>query len=133
MVLTKIIKPIFTPFSRQKWQSKNPEVRKKAIAELPNSEQAIIYEIAMNDVDESIRVLAAARLNDLDLLQTIIMKGTNSQVKDAAQLKLFQLLSGLKHPVPEYTIREKMIHGTRNQPGDLVPNLSASSNAKNTD
>ena len=114
MVLNKILKPILTPFSKDKWQSRNPEVRKKAIQELPVSAQDILAEVAMNDPDETIRALAANRLNDLDLLQTIIMKGTNGTVKQAAENRLFQLLSGLKHPVPEYDVREKMIRGSRN-------------------
>lgn len=114
MVLNKILKPILTPFSKNKWQSRNPEVRKKAILELPLSQQDTLYSIAMNDSDPIIRAVAANRLSDLDLLQTIIMKGSDETVKEAAQLRLFQLLCGLKHPVPEYEIREKMIRGSRN-------------------
>jgi len=114
MVLNKILKPILTPFSKEKWQSRNPEVRKKAVQELPVSDQKTLNHIAMNDTDESIRALATNKLSDLDLLQTIIMKGTNELVKQAAQTRLFQLLCGLKHPIPDYDVREKMIRGSRN-------------------
>ncbi len=114
MVLNKLIKPIFSPFTREKWQSKNTEVRKKAVQELPVSAQDTLANIALNDTDETIRVIAAYKLSDLDLLQTIIMKGTNSAVKEAAQTRMFQLLGGLKHPVPEFNVREKMIRGSRN-------------------
>lgn len=114
MVLNKILKPILTPFSKEKWQSRNLEVRKKAVQELPVSDQETLNYVAMNDTDESIRALAANKLSDLDLLQTIIMKGTNEVVKQAAQTRLFQLLCGLKHPIPDFDVREKMIRGSRN-------------------
>lgn len=114
MVLKKLIKPIFSPFTREKWQSKNTDVRKKAVQELPVSDQEILADIAMNDPEEAIRAIAANKLSDLDLLQTIIMKGTNGTVKEAAQTRMFQLLSGMKHPVPEFHIREEMIRGSRN-------------------
>lgn len=114
MVLNKILKPILTPFTKEKWQSKNLDVRKKAVQDLPVSDQETLNFIAMNDSDESIRALAANKLSDLDLLQTIIMKGTNEMVKQAAQTRLFQLLCGLKHPIPDYEVREKMIRGSRN-------------------
>ncbi len=112
--LNKLFKPFLASFSKDKWQSRNPEVRKKAVLELPVSDQETLGSIAMNDSDESIRSIAANKLNNLDLLQTIIMKGTNGTVKEAAQNRLFQLLCGLKHPVPDYDVREKMIRGSRN-------------------
>jgi hypothetical protein len=114
MVLNKILKPIIKPFSKEKWQNKNPEIRKKAIAEIPVSDQDTLYNLATADSDDSVKTTAVSRLHDLDMLQTIIMKGTNGQVKQAAQERLFQLLAGEKHPVPEYDIREKMIRGSRN-------------------
>ncbi len=113
-VLNKFFKPFFASFTKDKWQSRNPDVRKKAVQELPVSEQETLNNIAMNDSEESIRAIAANKLSDLDLLQTIIMKGTNGTVKEAAQNRLFQLISGLKHPIPDYDVREKMIRGSRN-------------------
>jgi len=114
MVLNKIFQPLLTPFTKNKWQSRNPEVRKKAVQELPVSDQETLSQIAMNDLDESIRAIAANKLSDLDLLQTIIIKCTSETVKQTAQNRLFQLLCGLKHPIPEYDIRETMIRGSRN-------------------
>ena len=114
MVLNKLFKPIISPFTKEKWQSKNTEVRKKAVQELPVSAQETLADIAVNDSDETIRAIAASKLSDLDLLQTIIMKGTNGTVKEAALTRLFQLLSGIKHPVPDFQVREKMIRGSRN-------------------
>ncbi len=113
-VLNKLFKPFFSSFTKDKWHSRNPEVRKKAVQELPVSDQETLSNIAMNDSDETIRAIAANKLSDLDLLQTIIMKGTNGTVKEAAQNRLFQLICGLKHPIPEFDIREKMIRGSRN-------------------
>ncbi len=112
--LNKLFKPLLAPFSKEKWRSKNPEVRKKAVQELPVSDQQTLSDIAMNDSEESIRALAAGKLSDLDLLQTIIMKGTNGTVKEAAQNRMFQLICGLKHPVPDFAVREKMVRGSRN-------------------
>jgi len=113
-VLNKLFKPFFSSLTKNKWQSRNPDVRKKAVQELPVSDQKSLNKIAMDDSDESIRAIAANKISDLDLLQTIIMKGTNGLVKEAAQNRLLQLLCGLKHPIPEYDVREKMIRGSRN-------------------
>jgi len=113
-LLKKIFNPLISSFTKEKWQSRNPEVRKKAVQELPVSDQKNLSQIAMNDTDESIRAIAANKLSDLDLLQTIVMKGTNGTVKEAAQNRLLQLICGLKHPVPDFDVREKMIRGSRN-------------------
>ncbi|WP_198262737.1 DUF349 domain-containing protein [sulfur-oxidizing endosymbiont of Gigantopelta aegis] len=113
-ILNKLFKPLLSPFTKNKWQSRNIDTRKKAVLELPVSDQETLSHIAMNDSDESIRAIAANKLSNLDLLQTIIMKGTNGTVKQAAQNRLFQLICGLKHPVPEFALREKMIRGSRN-------------------
>ncbi|MCW8932980.1 MAG: DUF349 domain-containing protein [Gammaproteobacteria bacterium] len=113
-LLNKLLNPLISPFSKDKWQSRNPEVRKKAVQDLAVSDQETLSQIAMNDSDESIRAIAANKLSNLDLLQTIIMKGTNGTVKEAAQNRLFQLICGLKHPIPDYDVREKMIRGSRN-------------------
>ncbi len=114
MALTKFIKPFVSSFGKDKWKSRNAEVRKKAVQELAVSDQQTITHIALNDSEESIKIIAINKSNDLDLLQTIIMKGTNPAVKKAAELRYYQLLSGIKHPVPDYTQREQIIHGSRN-------------------
>lgn len=114
MLLNKIFQPLLNSFNKTKWQSRNLKVRKKAVMQLPVSDQETLSKIAMHDADESIRSIAVNKLSDLDLLQTIIMKGTNEAVKQTAQLRLFQLLCGMKHPIPDYTIREQIIHGSRN-------------------
>ncbi len=114
MVFNKFFKPFINTLSKDKWQSRNPVVRKKAVQNLPVSNQTVLNDIAMNDSDESIRIIAASKLHDLDALQTIIMKGTNESVKQAAQNRLFQLICGLKHPIPDFDVREKMIRGSRN-------------------
>ncbi|NOQ78679.1 MAG: DUF349 domain-containing protein [Gammaproteobacteria bacterium] len=114
MVFKKLFKPLINTFTKDKSHSRNPDIRKKAVQNIPVSDQDRLNDIALNDPDESIRAIAANKLHDLDMLQIIIMKGTNEVVKQAAQNRLFQLLSGLKHPVPDYDVREKMIRGSRN-------------------
>ncbi len=114
MVLKKLFKPLINSFTRDKQYSRTPEIRKKAVQNLPVADQNNLYNIALNDSDESIRAVAAHKLHDLDMLQTIIMKGTNELVKQAAQQRFFQLLCGLKHPIPDFSVREKMIRGSRN-------------------
>ena len=114
MVLTKYFKPLVTSLGREKWKSRNIQTQKKAVQDLPVSDQQSIADIALNDNDESIRIIAINKSNDLDLLQTIILKGTNQEVKKAAELRFYQLLSGIKHPVPDYEARRKIIQGSRN-------------------
>ncbi len=113
-ILNKLFNPLLSSFKKEKWQSGNLEVRKKAVQDLPVSDQKTLNQVAMNDSDEFVRAIAANKLSDLDLLQTIIMKGTNGTVKEAAQNRLFQLISGLKHPIPDYDERVKIIRGSRN-------------------
>ncbi|MCU7837224.1 MAG: DUF349 domain-containing protein [gamma proteobacterium symbiont of Taylorina sp.] len=114
MFLNKILQPFFGFIGKNNWKSRNPQVRKRAVQEIPVSDQETLGKIAMNDSDESIRSIAANKLNDLDLLQTIIIKCNSETVKQSAQIRFFQLLCGMKHPIPDYDIREKMIHGSRN-------------------
>ncbi|MCK5663817.1 MAG: DUF349 domain-containing protein, partial [Thiotrichaceae bacterium] len=113
MALKQFIQPLIATFSRNKLKSNNPEVRKGAVREIPVSDQQSLSTIAMKDTDEAIRCIAINKLNDLDLLQTILLKCTSDIVKRTAQIRLFQLLCGMKHPIPDYSIREAMIHGSR--------------------
>jgi hypothetical protein len=114
MVLSKFINPFVFSFGKEKWKSRNTQVRKKAVQELPISDQQTIADIALNDSDESIRIIATNKSSDLNLLQTIIMKGTNQSVKKSAATRFYQLLSGIKHPIPDYKDRQKIIQGSRN-------------------
>ena len=95
MVLKKLFKPLINSFTRDKQYSRTPEIRKKAVQNLPVADQNNLYNIALNDSDESIRAVAAHKLHDLDMLQTIIMKGTNELVKQAAQQRFFNYFADL--------------------------------------
>ncbi len=113
MFLKKLTQAFNKTFSSNKLKSRNPDARKKAVQELPVSNQDSLTKIAMNDTDEGIRAIAVNKLNDLDLLQTILLKCSSEAVKKATQTRLFQLLCGMKHPIPDYQVREQIIHGSR--------------------
>lgn len=114
MVFSKFITPLVFSFSKEKWKSRNTQVRKKAVQELAVSEQQILSDIALNDSDDSIKSIAINKSSDLDLLQTIVMRGTNQSIKKTAENRFYELLSGIKHPIPDYKKREKIIQGSRN-------------------
>ncbi len=114
MFFDKFLKPLVNTFSGDPLKSKNPETRKKAVQNLPVSDQQTLNTIALNDADNTIRVIAANKISDLDSLQTIMMKGTNEALKQAAQQRMHQLLCGLKQPIPPLAERQKIISGSRN-------------------
>ena len=114
MFFDKFLKPLVNTFSGDPLKSKNPETRKKAVQNLPVSDQQTLNTIALNDTNNAIRVIAANKISDLDSLQTIIMKGTNEALKQAAQQRMHQLLCGLKQPIPPLAERQKIISGSRN-------------------
>jgi len=114
MFLNKILQPLFGSMGKNNWKSRNPETRKRAVQAVPVSEQETLLKIAMTDSDDSIGSIAAGKLHDLDSLQTLLIKSSSEAIKQAAQLQFFQLLCGMKHPIPDYDSREKIIHGSRN-------------------
>lgn len=113
MVLEKLKKAFINTFGGNKLNSSNSEVRKRAVQALPVRDQDSLGRIAINDTDETIRCIAVNKLNDLDLLQTILLKCSSDIVKKTTQTRLFQLLCGIKHPIPDYSIRKEIIHGSR--------------------
>ena len=114
MFFDKLLKPLVKTFSGNPLQSRNTETRKKAVQALPVSDQQSLNAIALNDPDNAIRIIAANKISDLNNLQTIIMKGTNEPVKQAAQQRMHQLLCALKHPIPPLAERQKIVSGSRN-------------------
>ena len=113
MLFDTLFKPLINTFSKDKTQSNNPEIRKKAVQNLPVSDQETLNTIANNDPDETIRIIAIHKISNLDTLQMLIMKGTNKTAKQAAEQRFYQLLCGLKHPIPEFSKREKIILNSR--------------------
>jgi len=67
MALKKLLKPFFKP----KWQHKKADVRKQALRSLnaqKSQDLPIIEQLAMGDLDASVRRLAVKRVLDRDKL-----------------------------------------------------------------
>jgi hypothetical protein len=61
---------IFDALSRPKWRHKNPDIRKKAIAEL--EDQTLLLEVVNVDTDLEVQSTALAQITDQNILDTII-------------------------------------------------------------
>lgn len=61
---------IFNALSRPKWRHKNPDIRKKAIAEL--EDQTLLLEVVNVDTDLEVQSTALAQITDQNILDTII-------------------------------------------------------------
>ncbi|MBV1932532.1 MAG: DUF349 domain-containing protein [Porticoccaceae bacterium] len=61
---------IFDTLSRPKWRHKNPDIRKKAIAEL--DDQDLLLEVVKVDTDIEVQAAALARITDPNILDIII-------------------------------------------------------------
>ena len=57
---------------KPKWQHSDPRVRLRAVANLPEAEQATLGRIAAADADAEVRRAAQARINDWHLLASLI-------------------------------------------------------------
>ncbi len=87
---------IFRRFLTPKWKHKNSEIRKKAILELVPGEkesQTVYAQVALNDSDNELRVLAIRRLISPDIVQQVINDCDNDRVKTVACHRLRQLLA----------------------------------------
>lgn len=84
---------ILSKFFKPKWQHKQPDTRKAALAELnPNAEadQAIILKLAEQDSDTSVREAALARISDSQLLARL-HQGASGQFKADLEQRLYAL------------------------------------------
>jgi hypothetical protein len=85
MILSRFLKP--------KWQHTDPETRKQALQDLEPTDPTLT-ELARQDADPAIRRAALERLDDLDLLQTLVHEEANPEVRAAAQEQYHRLLAG---------------------------------------
>ena len=97
MVLQRFLKP--------KWQHRNPEVRKRAILDLPADATPVLGQIAQHDPDSDLRQIAVRRLRDLELLQRLAGPAEPAAVSAAALQRLQQLLCGERDDAPALTER----------------------------
>ncbi len=92
-------------FFKQKWQHRNPEVRRQAIKALKSDETEILCQIAREDESTDIRRLAIRRLNDLDLLYTLSNEDGYTEICQFAQSCLSELLAGTRKTSPALNVR----------------------------
>lgn len=84
-------------FRKPRWQSRDPETRRKAVMELsPDQPQQcqLLWDLACADPDPSVRGAAVKRLPDLASLRSRMREDSDAQVREAAALRYRQLLVG---------------------------------------
>ena len=72
----------FLGFRRSPVKHADPRVRERAVRDLPVAEQGTLAEVALADADPAVRIVAAAKVREPDLLLTL------ARHKDAAVAKL---------------------------------------------
>lgn len=82
-------------FFRPEWQHSNPEVRKKAVLRLDNSDMSALSSVALNDADPKIRNIAIKKLSDTDALQNVLAKETDLSNKHEAEVRLQELWANI--------------------------------------
>ncbi len=89
---------------KQKWQHRNPEVRRQAIKALGSDETEILGQIAREDESPELRRLALRRLDDLDLLHQLSEEEGDAEICQFAQSCLSELLAGTRETSPALNV-----------------------------
>lgn len=126
---------ILSKFFKPKWQHKQPDTRKAALAELnPNVEadQAIILKLAEHDNDSSVREAALARISDSQLLARL-HQSASGQFKTALEQRLYTLaesqsLSLFDLIVDQDILSDMIIHAS--SPESFINGLARIENPK---
>lgn len=87
-------------FFKQKWQHRDPEIRRRAIKALNSDETEILCQVAREDESSDIRRLALSRLDDLDLLLRLSSEDGDAETLRYAQSCLSELLAGTRKTSP---------------------------------
>lgn len=85
-------------FMKPKWRHRNPEVRRHAVADLPDSEQDVLARLAEEDEAAEVRIAAVRRLCGLEAVDRLRGSDADPAVREAAAQRLCQLLAGAKAP-----------------------------------
>jgi hypothetical protein len=83
---------LFDSLSKPGWEHHEPDVRKKAIAEL--DDQQVLSALVRQDPDEAVRACALTRISDSVLLDDFALSLTGGLQKQARAQRLAQLLTG---------------------------------------
>lgn len=111
MSLNKLI----SPFLKPKWKHRNPEIRRRAIAELTDNDTLVFHQIASTDNDPTLRAIAIDKISDLEILKKIIDHDFDHKVRDTALLKYKQILSGLNEKKLDINTRLTLLTSEDNQ------------------
>ena len=86
---------LFSNLFKPKWQHSNSNIRKQAIVALEAHEnQSTLKEIALGDESVDLRLIALKRVTDLESINEIVQKNSDTKVKDLGNKLLRQILSG---------------------------------------
>jgi len=82
-------------FKRPGWQNKDPDIRRRSIAQLQAEELGtVLPELARSDPSAAVRARAAQRLTSLDLLKELQETDTDAAVREQAGARVRALLAG---------------------------------------
>ncbi len=116
-------------FFKPKWQHPKPEKRAKAVSKLRASDakaQAILSQLALEDVEDQVRLAATEKLTNLDLLIKISKKDPAESIRLLALHNISQIL--LSKPPP--SLEENLTALKSLSESDLLTHLALNSSDK---
>lgn len=117
------MKTLLQHFFKPKWQHRDPQVRKQAIAALPAEEAELLAELARRDAVGEVRLTALRRLSDLALYAERARQDTEATVREFAQQRLRQLLEGGRTDSPTLAVRLSFVR-TQSNDANLLEYLA---------
>ena len=118
-------KKLLKSFLKPEWQHKKADVRKQALRSLDaqkSQDLPVIEQLALGDLDASVRRLAVKRLLDLDKLLQIASNDADNSVCQAATARFNNLFAGLEANGPELSVRLARLETVQDQ--ELIQFLS---------
>lgn len=96
---------VFSSLFKPKWQHRDPQIRRQAVQDLPESEREVLLQIARNDADSTVRQAATRRVSDLEVLHTIAIQDADNAARELAQQRYLRLLCGDDAAAPALAAR----------------------------
>lgn len=112
-----IFNNLFTP----RWRHSNPKIRRQALEELTGNHE-VLAQIARQDPDSELRLLAIKHLTDLSVLEHITCTETDQKVREHAVSRLRELFIGSDPQAP--TLTERLVLIGRNDNPEFLAYLA---------
>ena len=87
---------MFKNLFKPKWKSQKPQVRKLAIEQLnleSDDDRSTLSLLAREDIDQGVRKVAISRLDELEILTSLLEKSENDPIKESIYHRIGEVIS----------------------------------------